>query len=144
MDDEMKAFVDRVRQHYDAIPAVPVKDITIDDVYALFSADTIQAQSKARGIVTSANGKTYIVTGAYWHGNDDRYILGHECIPVAAREAHHPQPQTYEERNVEKNWGEGFYNGMIVKCKGVEWIMLGRDVRFVEEAQTREKQMKLF
>jgi len=61
----MKAFVDRVRQHYDAIPAVPVKDITIDDVYALFSADTIQAQSKARGIVTSANGKTYIVTGAY-------------------------------------------------------------------------------
>ena len=78
------------------------------------------------------------------YGNDDRYILRHECIPVAAREAHHPQPQTYEERNVEKNWGEGFYNGMIVKCKGVEWIMLGRDVRFVEEAQTREKQMKLF
>jgi hypothetical protein len=33
---------------------------------------------------------------------------------------------------------------MIVKCKGVEWIMLGRDVRFVEEAQTREKQMELF
>jgi hypothetical protein len=105
MDDEMKAFVDRVRQHYDAIPAVPVKDITIDDVYALFSADTIQAQSKARGIVTSANGKTYIVTGAYWHGNDDRYILGHECIPVAAREAHHPQPQNVRRTERRKELG---------------------------------------
>ena len=109
----------------------------------LFSADTIQAQSKARGIVTSANGKTYIVTGALAR---QRRPLHPGARMHPGRGARSASPATANVRRTErrKELERMVLQREIVKCKGVGWIMLGRDVRFVEEAQTRETQMELF